>query len=132
VQSKNPKTVNDTNIRVQTRETFEFFLALLRVQVGRLMTALSLSDAVVRADGLIEAEIDNEIVALNIEKGSCYGLNPVGARVWRFLVTPARISDICTRLVSEYDVEQDVCERQVLDLLEELRAEGLVAISEEK
>jgi hypothetical protein len=81
---------------------------------------------VVRTTGMLDAEVDGEIVALNIEKGTCYGLNPVGSRVWKLLAAPIRIGDICTKLLDEYKVESDVCERQVLDLLEELRAEGLI------
>jgi hypothetical protein len=33
-------------------------------------------------------------------------------------------------LLSEYRVDPDVCEREVLDLLEELRTEGLIATNE--
>ena len=86
----------------------------------------------VRCDGFIEAEIDNEIVALNIERGTCYGLNSVGSRIWNLLERPVRISDLCATLVSEYDVDATVCERQVLDLLDELRSEGIVAPLGEK
>jgi hypothetical protein len=87
---------------------------------------LSPSTVVVRNDGLIEAEIENEIVALNIENNTCYGLNPMGSRIWRLLAVPIQINDICAKLLAEYKVGADACERQVLDLLEELRAEGLI------
>jgi Coenzyme PQQ synthesis protein D (PqqD) len=87
---------------------------------------------VVRSVGLIEAEIDNEIVALKIEQGTCYGLNPVGSRIWSLLAAPIRVSDICITLLAEYQVEAATCERQVLDLLEELRAEGLIDTAQEK
>jgi hypothetical protein len=87
---------------------------------------------VVRSGDLIDAEIENEIVALSIEKGNCYGLNVVGSRIWRLLADPIRISDICAKLLAEYKVEPRTCERQVLDLLEELRAEGLITTRMEK
>jgi hypothetical protein len=83
-------------------------------------------------DGFIEAEIDDEIVALSIERGTCYGMNRVGSRIWNLLANPIQISDLCATLIAVYRVEAHVCERQVLDLLEELRAEGLIAIVEEK
>ena len=87
---------------------------------------LSPTTMVARKDGLIEAEVESEIVALNVEKGTCYGLNTVGSRIWKLLAVPIQISDICAKLLAEYRVESDTCERQVLDLLEELRAEGLI------
>ncbi len=92
---------------------------------------LSPATVVARNDGLIEAEVENEVVALNIEKGTCYGLNPVGSRVWKLLAFPIRISEICAKLLAEYKVDSGVCEREVLDLLEELRAEGLITTRQE-
>jgi hypothetical protein len=87
---------------------------------------LSHSSQVHRSDSCIEAEVDNEIVALNIETGTYYGLNRVGSHIWRLLAEPICISDLCTKLTTEYAVDAEVCERQVLDLLEALRAEGLI------
>ena len=83
-------------------------------------------------DAIIDAEIDDEIVALSIEHGTCYGMNRVGSRIWNLLAKPIRICDLCAALLAEYRVDPDVCERQVLDLLEELRAEGLITTIEEK
>jgi hypothetical protein len=83
-------------------------------------------------DGFVEAEIDGEILALSIEQGTCYGMNQVGSRIWNLLVKPMRICDLCAALLAAYRVDPDVCERQVLDLLEELRAEGMIATLEEK
>jgi hypothetical protein len=89
---------------------------------------LSADSKVARSDGFVDAEIDNEVVALSVEKGTCYGLNGVGSKIWRALATPIRIGDLCSALLSEYEVDPDVCERQVIDLLEELRAEGLIDV----
>ena len=83
-------------------------------------------------DRFIEAEIDHEIVALCIEQGTCYGMNRVASRIWNLLAKPIRISDLCATLVASYRVDPDLCRRQVLDLLEQLRAEGLIATLEDK
>jgi hypothetical protein len=84
------------------------------------------------SDDLIKAEIDGEILALNVERGACYGMNVIGSRVWNLVAQPIRVCDLCSALLKEYRVDPEVCERQVLDLLEELRAEGLIAIVEEQ
>jgi hypothetical protein len=97
----------------------------------RQFSSFSPATVVARCDGLIDAEIDNEIVALHIANGTCYGLNSVGSRIWHLLDAPIRIRDICATLLTEYEVEPTTCERQVLDLLEELRAEGLIATHEQ-
>jgi hypothetical protein len=90
--------------------------------------SLSVEAVIVRGGGLFDAEVDGEIVALHVEKGSCYGLNKVGSRIWQLIEAPTAIGEICATLVSEYKIDPVTCERQVLDLLEELRAEGLIEI----
>jgi Coenzyme PQQ synthesis protein D (PqqD) len=90
-------------------------------------SALLTTSVVTRNGAVVETEIDGEVVALNIETGNCYGLNPVGSRVWNLMSAPIRISDICARLITEYQVQAQTCEEQVMVLLEQLRAEGLIA-----
>jgi hypothetical protein len=98
----------------------------------RVVQHLSRDDVVARSDSIIASEIGNEVVALSIENGECYGFNRVASRIWNLLASPARIGDLCATLITEYKVEPGVCEREVLDLLEELRAEGMIANLETK
>jgi hypothetical protein len=92
--------------------------------------ALNVSNKVRRSSGFVESEVDGEIVALNIETGKCYGLNNVASRVWALIAEPRRVVDICQTLVSEYDVDDEACREQILELLEELRAEGMIELHE--
>jgi hypothetical protein len=94
---------------------------------------LQLSTKVVaRNDGFIQAVVDDEILALSIEQNTCYGMNRIASCIWTLLASPIRISDLCTTLLATYKVDPDVCQHQVLDLLEQFRAEGLIATLEEK
>ena len=91
------------------------------------------SDTVVACkDDFLQAEIDGEILALSIEQGTCYGMNRVGSRIWNLLAKPIRVCDLCATLLAAYRVDPDVCERQVLELLEGLRAEGLIRTLEDE
>lgn len=81
---------------------------------------------VVRAAGFASAEVDGEVVALSMDKGMCYGLNRVGSRIWRELFSPIAVADLCERLLREYLVDRETCEREVIALLRELCAEGLI------
>ena len=94
------------------------------------MPTMAAATVVTRKDGFIDAEIDNEIVALSIENGTCYGLNCTGSRIWNLLAKPIRVDDICATLLAEYRVDPKECETEVLDLLEELRTEGMIAAVE--
>lgn len=77
---------------------------------------------------LLESDVGEEIVALDVNQGQCYGLNAVGSRVWRLLDTPMSIHSICGALQDEYEVEPEVCHEEVSRLLIELQSEGLVEI----
>ena len=94
---------------------------------------LALSNTVVAcSQGFIEAEVDGEILALSVEQGTCYGMNAIGSRIWAIIAKPIQVSNLCAALLAAYKVDPEVCERQLLDLLEKLRAEGLIRIIEEQ
>lgn len=79
-----------------------------------------------RKPGLVEAEVDGEMVALHVDKGTCYGFNGTATRIWAMIEQPKRLSELRDALVSEYDVAPEVCEEQLRELLSELEADGLV------
>lgn len=79
-----------------------------------------------RRSGLVEAEVDGELIGLHIDNGVCYGFNATATRVWALLERPLSLAALCERLRSEFEVEPEECAETVLALLRELEAEGLV------
>ena len=71
-------------------------------------------------------DVGDDIVALNVDDGQCYGMEKVTAAVWRLLDTPMSMDQICDRLVAQYAVEADVCRADVERLFGQLRSEGLI------
>lgn len=108
----------------QCIQRFEYLLWDLRLHSSTTVVACR--------DDFVEAEIDDEILALSIKQGTCYGMNLVASRIWNLLTKPIRICDLCAALLAVYRVDPEVCERQVLDLLEGLRAEGLIRTLEDE
>ncbi len=80
----------------------------------------------VRREELLEADVNGEIVALHIERGQCYGLNAVASEIWRMLQEPKSVSEICTALRDDYDIDETTCREEVVDLLSDLQQEGLI------
>jgi hypothetical protein len=78
---------------------------------------------------LIETEVDGELVALHIDKGTCYGFNGTATRVWALIEQPRRLSEVKEQLQREFDVDPEVCDRQVGELLRELEVDGLVELA---
>ena len=79
-----------------------------------------------RSDQAMFCEVGTDIVALNIQRGQCYGMEDVTAAVWALLAEPTDIERICDELVEIYDVEPDVCRADLEELMEQFRTEGLV------
>lgn len=79
-----------------------------------------------RRGGLIEAEVDGELVALHEGNGTCYGFNGTATRIWAMLAEPQPLSALRARLAEEFDVDAETCARDVDALLDELEADGLV------
>jgi hypothetical protein len=71
------------------------------------------------------AEIDGQLVALDMNTGTCFGLNRVATRIWQLIEAPTSARAIAEVLVAEYDVTPETCTAQTLDLLQELAEIGL-------
>lgn len=81
-----------------------------------------------RREGLVEAEVDGEIVALHIDKGVCYGFNPTATRLWQLLDAPATLGQLCDTLEGEYEARRDELRQDIVAVATELENEGLVSI----
>ncbi len=86
---------------------------------------------VVASPDQIYSDLEDEAVILHLSRGIYYGLNPLGARIWQVIQEPLRVSQVRDRLVSEYDVEAQRCEQDLIGLLEELAQHRLIAIEYE-
>jgi hypothetical protein len=85
------------------------------------------SDTLVRRlDGLVEARVDSEILALHVEQGNCYAFNVTAAQVWSSLEEPRRIGEIRDELLASFDVDVETCERQLIEIIDQLVRQGLV------
>lgn len=81
-----------------------------------------------RLPGLAEARVDGDLVALHIENGTYYSFNETAARIWALLDHPKSVSELCTALAVEFDIDAQTCAREVLLLLRDLEKDGLVAL----
>jgi hypothetical protein len=74
----------------------------------------------------MEAELGDEIVALDTNRGQCFGFNSVAASVWRHLQEPKTFEQLRDALVNEYEVDAEQCARELRGLLDNLSEKGLV------
>ena len=91
---------------------------------------ISLQSIVVVSPDQVSADLGAEAAILQMKTGIYYGLDVVGSRIWELLKTPRRVAQIRDLLVREYDVTQEVCEKDLTLLLEDLLKEHLVTITD--
>jgi hypothetical protein len=87
---------------------------------------MKLSDHVSVPSQVMDRSVGDETVILNLESGTYYGLDPVGARMWRLLGEGKSLGEVCEILLEEYDVAREQLEQDLLKLAEELANNGLV------
>ena len=76
----------------------------------------------------VSCDLSVEAAILNLKSGVYFGLNTVGASIWKLIQEPKTIREIREALVDEYDVEPKRCEKDILELLQELSTYGLIEI----
>ncbi len=87
---------------------------------------------VVTSKDHISRNLDGEEIILNLSSGVYCGLNEVGSRIWALIQEPRSVKDILNTLLKEYNVKSDKCERELLQLLQQLSENDLIDVSNEK
>jgi len=90
--------------------------------------AVSLDASVRVAEDVVFRELDGEAVILNLQSGVYFGLDAVGTRVWQLCQERGSIRSVCQAMQNEFDVSADTLQADLLSLLDELSAKGLVTI----
>ena len=91
---------------------------------------ISSDSVVVASKQQVSCDLEGDTVILHFGKGVYFGLNDVGTLVWSMLQSPMKVSHIQEAVMREYEVSVEICQRDVLSLLTELQAQGLVEICE--
>ena len=78
-------------------------------------------------DGVMFNRAGEEIVLLDLDSGTYYGLDEVGGRLWELITGAATVGEAIDTMLAEYEVEREVLEGDVFRLLGELEAKGLIS-----
>lgn len=76
-------------------------------------------------------ELAGEAVLLNLDTGKYFGLDEIGTRLWSLLAEYGNMESAYYSLLKEYEVEAARLEGDLLNLVAELEANGLVKVSDE-
>lgn len=89
-----------------------------------LNTRLRISDTV------IFTTVEQDAILLNTSTNQYFALEEVGMRLWELISVGQELCEVHQTLLTEYDVAPEELERDLLDLLEHLKENGLVEVVE--
>ncbi|MFM9276968.1 lasso peptide biosynthesis PqqD family chaperone [Paenibacillus jiagnxiensis] len=92
---------------------------------------ISVHDTILQRSGNLASDMDGDKVMMSIESGKYYNLGKVGGRIWELAASPVTVSQIVETLVSEYDIERELCEQQVISFVAALYKESLIQLEAE-
>ena len=92
---------------------------------------ISRDAVVVRTSDVVSAPLGADLAMMDLDSGSYFVLDAIGAAIWEQLDQPVRVRDLCERLRAQFDVTPERCEEDVLQYLEKLDARRLLRHVEE-
>jgi hypothetical protein len=88
---------------------------------------MKLSDRIVVPAQVMARQVGEETIILDLASGMYFGLDAVGARVWRLMGEGRTLAQICDTMRAEYAVSAEDIERDVLSLAESLCSRQLIS-----
>ena len=80
-------------------------------------------------ESVVARQVGEEVVILNLDTGTYFGLDPVGARIWELIGEGETPAQICEVLQAEYDASPERVERDIERLVAALSDEKLIETS---
>jgi hypothetical protein len=78
-------------------------------------------------DHVMSRTVGEELVLLDLQSGTYFGLDPVGARIWSHLQEGCDVEVTTSRMTDEFDVTAERARADVSALIDDLLAKGLLA-----
>jgi hypothetical protein len=70
-----------------------------------------------------------EVVLLDFKRGEYFGLDAIGAEVWRGIEANETLASIAKRIVQRYEVSEEQALRDVTALVSQMTTERLVEVA---
>lgn len=86
------------------------------------------SSIIQRKNNLLYSEIQDEIVALNIDTSEYIGFNAVGSRIWSIIEQPIGFAELLNSIVQEFDVNSEQARTDAMHFLQKLDDKKLISI----
>lgn len=78
--------------------------------------------------GVYARAFGDELVLLDFSRGEYFGLDDLGAQIWRLAEAGEPLGVIADRIVESFEVGHDAAFRDIVDLITHMRDQGLVTL----
>jgi hypothetical protein len=89
---------------------------------------ITMESVVVASQDHVSSPLGDELVVLDTQSGVYYGLNALGAFIWMLIQKPTPVITLRDAIMGEFEVEREVCERDLLSILADMQANNLVSV----
>jgi len=80
------------------------------------------------AETVFAQEIDGETVLLDMDSENYFGLDEVGTVIWQTMQEGLSLEEMLEKLLSVYDVEEEVLKKDLVHFVERLEESGLITL----
>ena len=101
------------------------------MESSRLAGMVSEHSVIAVVKDQVFTDLAGETVILNLNSGVYYSLTGVGVRVWELIQAPKTVAGIQDVILTEYEVDAQRCRHDLLVLLQDLAAHGLIEVKDE-
>lgn len=81
-----------------------------------------------QSEHLLSSQVADELVMLDTKTGDYLGLNQVAADIWNHLKEPITLEELCAKLMDDYDIDEETCVTETVELLKELQKKNLITV----
>ena len=89
---------------------------------------IGMNTVVAQIEELVSSDLDGETVMMSIKNGKYYGMDAIGSRIWELIKQPRSVLELCDILLTEFNVDRERCEKDVLVFLNKLAEDNLVKV----
>ena len=81
---------------------------------------------------VLSQEVSGETVLLDLNSENYFGLNDVGTRIWQLIQEDGDLQKVYDTMLDEYDVDEELLEKDMEALVARLVDAGLIEIGEDR
>lgn len=91
------------------------------------MTEIQLDIKYAKPDTILFTEVDGGIALMDVESGHYFHFKEIGGRIWHALDGQTSVTQICSALCEEYEVDAERCQTETVSFLKDLLDHKLIS-----